>query len=83
MIGHLPNAWRYFDTGRAPHCICVTNRPPATIAAPAVVTTSYTSGGAEYTQAGANSYADTMNNGNEGWVSDSGNPPSTPGGDPL
>jgi hypothetical protein len=42
------------------------------IAAPAAVTTSYTSGVARCTMAGANSYADTMHKGNEGWESDSG-----------
>jgi hypothetical protein len=51
------------------------------IAEPAAVTTSYTSGVAQYTTAGANSCADTMNKGNEGWESDSGTYPQMLGGD--
>jgi len=56
--------------------------PSATIATPAAVTTSYTSGVERCTMAVENSYADTMNKGNEGWESDSGTHPSVPGGDP-
>jgi len=58
------------------------NRPPVTIAAPAAVTTSYTSGVGRCTMAGENSYADTMHKGNEGWESDSGTHSSLPGDDP-
>ncbi len=45
---------RYVETGHAQRCIRAKNRSPATIAEPAAATTSYTSGGAEYTQAGVN-----------------------------
>jgi len=72
MTASSTSGGRYFDTGRASHCICVTSSQSATISAPAAATTSYTNGVAEYTPAGANSYADTMNKGNEEWGLDSG-----------
>jgi len=83
MTANSTNGGRYVDTGRASRCICVTSSQSATISAPAAATTSYTNGGARCTPAGANSYADTTDKGNEGWGSDSGTHLMVPGDDPL
>jgi hypothetical protein len=74
---------RYFAQYPKARCIREMSRPSVTIAAPAAVTTSYTSGGARCTMVDENSYADTMHKGNEEWESDSGKPLLMSGVDPL